>query len=332
MPNRHTRPIAVNSNLEKGYSVLGRVAVCRAGISSALLLCLAFMPSGYLSDAQAATVPRPQVLSFCKVQFIPDYVSPWKGLPEVRSMPAEGKLPFGPGNIFVEKSGDGPVVFGAGKVGATIYNRYVRGVPPRADLDWLFTLSLVQVDRRGRRLGAARLISKRIGDLGGDEEVSLLLQVNRGPAIYRLGIGIFDQSRKPLGQFGEYVRVMRERPSRARLALNKSSFYSGESVEARIENRGPRSLFFGLSYRVEAFDGDDWTASAIQPPPMPLIGLSIRPAEAASCWRFQIPPEAAVGRYRLAVEVSLLLPGQAQRRRFLTARSSFDVLTTSPPR
>jgi len=251
-------------------------------------------------------------------------------MPELRKPPLDEHLPFGPARVFLGQISYGPLLVGNSAVGFSLsYSPYRRNHHLSPRLDWNILARLTRVDRRGQAKKVLGVIEKRVSRLRSTDDrpsgnLSLAFDIPK-PGLYRIESTFHDQSGKRLGRFGEYFRALR--PSLdARLTLNGTSFQPGDTVSARLENYGTESLFYGLDYSIEYYNGASWTRSPTQPTytVVPAIGLGIGPGQAASCWNFHIPTDAPSGLYRFVKEVEHA-GGGFTRAKPLTLAAEFNV-------
>lgn len=264
----------------------------------------------------------------CNNQVIRDYAKPLERLPQLRAVPF-GEPRFFPARVFLGSKGRGPLQLGSAERGFRIsYSPYeVEATKPTRRLDWRVTSRLVRLDRRGQAIGEPEVIEKRVKRLWPTRRnVDFAFEVSGKPALYRLELVFDNRGGKRLARFGENFRVLR--PSLdVDVVLNGTDFRRGETVEARLLNRGAAFLHFGLGRHVEYFDGSAWTAApAFRQGPIPAIGLSLGPGESGSCWGATIPSETPAGLYRFAIGFDYLLSSDPGERTSATASSEFTVL------
>jgi hypothetical protein len=259
---------------------------------------------------------------FCETSVVRNYRKPLEGMPPLHSSPLGERLSFGPRNVFFGRTGPWPLVVGSAEIGFHLSYASITKHNTGPPLHWLVTAKLAQVDLSG--LVRDVIDWKRVDGLELSDRISFSFQPPSKPALYRIEVVFRNKSRKKLGRFGEYFRVMRPTLD-AGLSLNGASFRPGETVSARLENYGTEALSYGLHYSIEAFDGSAWARSPISPSgPVVAIGLATGPGEAASCWDFRIPPDAPPGLYRF------VWSGESYRNRFtgfrpLTLTAEFQI-------
>jgi hypothetical protein len=275
------------------------------------------LPIGVLTVAML-TAASTASAALCTSGFAHNYGKPLQGMPATRKAPLE-HLPFAPTRVFFARVGPGPLLVGESKVGINLsYTPYHPGHHLSPPLNWLVEVRLSRVDRRGRQTELVKLLKRRVKRVRSAEDkpsgdVTLASSISE-PGLYRVTIAFSDLSGAHLARYSEYVRLLPVIQS-VQLSLNGSSFRPGESIDATLENRGTEMLRYGLGYTIESFDGATWSRSSIDPPqPVLAIGLSSGPGEKASCWTFQIPPDAPSGLYRFAWSGEALIPGASPAR------------------
>jgi hypothetical protein len=271
-----------------------------------VLGALALVASLWLSAARAEA-------DFCDSQVIRDYTKVLERLPAIPPPPLDQHPSFAPAQVLLLHQGSGPLQVGGGERGFTlIFTPYEESNSASRRLDWQVTSRLVELDRRGHRVGLPRTIERHVKRL---RTAEFDFKVSGKPAIYRLEIVFENESGKRLARYGGYFRVLR--PSLdVDFFLNGTSFHRSEQVQAWLVNRGVASLSFGLGKTIEYNDGTAWTKPPVAFPggPVPAIGLSVGPGVKTSCWKTTIPTDAALGVYRFATEVdySLKAPGESK--------------------
>lgn len=279
--------------------------------------------AGFVSTSQAGA-------AFCETGIVHNYLKPLERMPEVRQAPVDQHLPFGPFRVFLGHTNRVPLQVGSGELGFHLsYSPFHlhKHFSPR--LDWLVTAQLTRVDRRGRSIELLGRIKKQVKRLRSSDDrprdtLHFSFEVSN-PALYRVEIAFRGRSKEMLARYGEYIRVLRPRFD-AQLALDRSSFRPGEVVSPRLENYGTESLFYGLDYSIESYDGVSWTPAPIKASGIvPAIGLGTGPGGAASCWNFRIPMDAPPGLYRFVREVEHAAGLFGHRGEPIALTAEFDI-------
>lgn len=261
---------------------------------------------------------------FCETGAVRNYEKPLEALPPLRPGPVDERLPFGPRNLFFGPIGDGPVAVGSQQVGYSLTYSRSTPRPTGKKLGWLVTAKLDRIDAKGRAL--ERLAFKQVDGLRLPSKHTLAFRISAEPALYRIEVVFRDGSGKRLGRYGKYLLII-EQQSGARLNLLQSSYRPGETVVPRLENEGTDTLFYGLGYVIEEFDGVEWVPTSLGPKFFLLIGLSSSPGEAASCWRFTVPAETPPGKYRFRLSIDVYKePSRRESPEHSSLTAEFEVV------
>jgi len=251
----------------------------------------------------AAALEKGPPPKYCSHSTVRDYRAPLRNLPALRGAPELRGLPFGPQGVTLSEPLD--LREHGGFVGYAIRVRRSR----EALLDWDLTATLTRIDPQGNTHGKARRSHAHLGSLAGKRRIGF--RISPAPALYKIELAVNNASGKTLGEYGEYLRVVKPALD-VRISLNATSLRSGETVAAQVENHGTGIVILSPRYSIEVHDGSAWALAPISPlTPDPLVGLLAAPGGAVTCWSFTIPTAAPPGRYRLAgaVEHSWDWPG-----------------------
>jgi hypothetical protein len=269
-----------------------------AGAAAAALLiaATALLPAG----ATAVTYePEP---AFCKQQVIRDLFPAPAAMPKLHQPPASGRIGFGPARLRLLTTPRLQV--GEVEVGFTLGVEQRHGL----SLPWTAATTIVEVSRKGRPIGAPRRTTRKVGWLKPGRGDRFQFEVPDDPAFYRTTILLRGASDQKLGKFSFYTQVRKADPE-ARLKLNASDYRPESTVFMRVENLGNMTAFYGAAYEVEKLEGDAWVEAPENPHGVVLaIGISALPGGMGPCTRFWVPPTTAPGTYRIAKEVTFVLP------------------------
>lgn len=261
----------------------------RAFVLVPLLLTWALLAS----PAQAIEMPT-YGKEWCKGTVLHDYQRPLKELPPVEQPPEQ--LPFGPRNLNLYATALSRVEVGRGGLGYSFFDETFRN--RTLHLNWEITARISRIDRAGNLVQTLHQRTVQVGTTNKEDEIDLWLGTPRGPALYRYDLEFRDlESGTLLGSYSEYLRVVR-RTFHAGIAVDRRTFHPGQSAFARVENRGTEAVEFGLEYRVQHFEHGHWGPDLIAGRAWPLVGIGMFGGYAAWCSRYQIPPDAPLGRYR----------------------------------
>ena len=229
-----------------------------------------------------------------------DYLASARGLKKL-NRPKVGELPprFGPDGLEIREPSE---LLNAGQLLAYTI-KYERN-EETAHLDWNLTATLTRIDKSGRALGKPIVRRTRLTRIVGFADREVGITVSGRPALYRFELKVRDASAaRFLGNYGEYVRVVRRR-SDPRLLLGKNPLRAGETTSIGVAEFGTGFLVFQPEYSVEAFDGVNWVPTAIQARTPDNLDIPVADSGAvAVCSKLPIPPGTAPGRYRLSQPV-----------------------------
>lgn len=242
----------------------------------------------------------------CRDRVLVDYAAPLAKMPGDRL--ARGALDFGPRDVELRPGRS--VIVEREPIAYTL--KLDRAISEQghvlrpAHVGWGITLKLERVDRRGRPTGPPRERRWRVESLRYPERH---LGAQAGQGVYRISVTIRDLGGPTLASYRQFVRVL---PLRRMLSVRingDSQFSPGETVVARIENRGTTEalLPLGVGLTAEHFEGGLWKKIETEPSPEATfpVGEFIPPGRAARCSFFTIPADSTPGLLRL----SALAPG-----------------------
>jgi hypothetical protein len=278
--------------------------------SSALVALLALMGLVHTSAAMGAAP------AFCQDRLLRDDERPLDRMPP-QSPPPKGELPFGPRNLSIYALNFGArVVLDGSHLG---YRFAAKEDGERVlALNWDVRAKLQEVDSRGRPIGTAGSINRRLGK---NEDLDLL-QFSfpaSEPGLYRLDISFDNLRGKRLASFSEHFRVVPRR-EKVRVAVSKPAFRPGEIAYARILNLGTVGAQMRPGLVVERLERETWVRQA-EPPvskrSIEKFRWTLFGAEASPCAAFPIPADAKPGLYRFMAKG--LVFGPAVERQTFTA-------------
>jgi hypothetical protein len=280
---------------------------------------LSLVVLGALSLAVLATANRAAAAegepAFCERQTLHDYLTPLQRMPTLRELPYRRQSePLFRG---VQIGASGPsLAVGAGSAGY----QFQWDKNPK----WDVFVTLAQVNKSGvvvLRIDDRRL---RTAALRGAELVEPHFGLPSRPGFYRTVLTIRSSSGRKLAKFGNYYRVVKPKIA-ASFVTDAAAYRPGETVFARLDNRGADFALFGEGFKVEGLQGDTWGPVSEAPGPYTTGLQFVAPGvTSAHCLPFPIPTTLPAGRYRLAQETIFSWPSFAgQRRPILT--TEFEV-------
>lgn len=237
----------------------------------------------------------------CEDRELTDYARPLKQMP-ASHLPG-GQLPFAPRDVEW-RSGPSVVVMDDSISYALALHRPISGnglVARPAQLNWAIGARVELVNDRGRSISLVRRRQWRLGKLRYPERH---LDVQVSPGLYRVSLKIRKFGGPLLARYWQFVRVLPLREN-LRVGLRGGShFKPGETLVARIENRGTTEarLPHGSGLAVERLQDGSWTRIEANEPPStvfedPVFLLGGRSSE---CTFFPIPLEVSSGVYRFS--------------------------------
>jgi hypothetical protein len=127
------------------------------------------------------------------------------------------------------------------------------------------------------------------------------------PGLYRVSVKIQKLGGPILASYRQFIRVLPRRQNLAIAIRGDSIFQPGETVVARIENRGTVEalLSTGSGLTVERLEGEAWKrVERPEPPSVQFEDPEFLPGGRASrCSFFTIPTESVSGAYRFRAVV-----------------------------
>lgn len=233
----------------------------------------------------------------CPKRYEHDYFSPFRNLPKVRPIPASGHLPFSPQHLVVRTKSS--LLVGGGAAGILIGSDSPRGI---YRLAWTVNVTVRRIDPVGSPRGTVGSRAVRLWQQRSfwNQPLSLYLRVPNRPGLYENEV-TFSKDQRQLGKFTQYVRVVPRRVE-ARLTLGQAGYAGGETLFARIENRGTVQLSYGPGLALEWWNSGLW--QEVGSPTFfggPAIG--IQPGASGRCEHLALPTDLQSGHYRVSKPV-----------------------------
>ena len=237
----------------------------------------------------------------CGDRVLTDYAQPLDGLPANR-LPGES-LSFAPRGVEL-RAGRSVVVDGEPIAYTLALNRPEFGNGPRpAELDWALALRLDAIDRRGRPTAEAERRRWRIGNLSSSE---LQYELQADPGLYRISVRIRKLGGPVLARYRQFVRILPLRWDLSVSIRGGGSFRPGDTVAARIENRGTHAVVLptGSGLKLERLEGGTWTAIVPEQSPSAMFEdpRFLAGGRASGCSFLVIPPDSTPGQFRFSVD------------------------------
>jgi hypothetical protein len=275
------------------------------------VMCLALLLAG--TAAAGASISgnmsnNPQ--RYCSFVRVRNYERPLLALPAVRRLPGASergslrKLPFGPPGLRLTQQGDltgERLDLGGGPFG---YRLTVKSIGHRIRLDWLVLARLFSVaSNESRHLQTSR---RRVSEVGyGRQGDTIIVDLPKRPAIYRLDLTFKNAGGRVLGRFSEYVRVV-EALAEARIGTQRKRYQAGDTLRGRVENLGTEAVLFPPSFLVEKFVDGNWVRVGPARTIWPRSLSALKAGWASNCMIYHIPSHFTPGLYRLKKWLSYL--------------------------
>lgn len=264
-------------------------------------LVLAIWPAALVSTARGAEFS-------CSDRVLIDYARTLKGMPNDH-LPDQAGLPFGPSGLEL-KPGRSIMVNGEPVSYVLMSHRATTGdgrlVQP-ASLGWTVMLKLVPVNRQGRPRGVSEQRRWQVKKLRYPERRFELPTRNAG--FYRVSVTIQKDSGATLANYRQFIRVL---PLREELSIrirDGGAQQPGETVGARIENRGTVEAVAptGTRLTVEHLEYGLWKEIEVDEPSSVMFEDPefIPRGRASQCSFFTIPTASPPGAYRFSAIVQM---------------------------
>ncbi len=269
----------------------------------------------FVSDSIAgADLKREQALrGYCDRPVVRDFEAPLRHLPFVESLGPGGQLPFAPAGVHLSLFSR-PINQGLIVVISRGYSRFgyeiVRST--KTTVNWSVRSSLTRLAPTGGEEEVAAEASDLVDLAESAASSRFVLPVPTRPGPYRYDIRFSDVTGMPLGQYSEYLQVLRPKLA-FRLGIRGRSFRPGHFLYSRWENLGSQLIEFTSVYWIERKVDGQWTSVPnVRPtgrgfPPEFRVGGG----RASQCMKVWLPHWLPKGVYRLgrAAGRSRLDPG-----------------------
>jgi len=242
----------------------------------------------------------------CPVGTAIDYLAPLRQLPQDHPLPTDGHLPFAPRHLIV--TAPRSLLLAGEAVEITL-----GADAPHASyrLGWTVTLKVRRVDPAGR---PGRLVGQRRRRFPGyrsyaTNPVDLRVRDLDRIGIYRSDIMIATGYRRPT-TFRQYFRVVKRKVD-VNLHVDKAAYLPGETVAARLEDRGTTSITTVPNFELQGWNGTQWAPVDGKPTWFSGPATSLPAGAVGNCEHFPLPANLEPGPYRLAKPVSIGRRGRA---------------------
>lgn len=250
----------------------------------------------------------------CRNRVLVDYSEALPGMPTDRLL-GRGGLPSGPADLDL-RAGRSVMVEGEPISFALVLDRPVSRdgrVKRAAKLDWTFALTLDPVNRRGHPSGAPEQRHWHVGQLRYPER---RFDIRADPGLYRASVKIQKVGGPTVANYRQFIRVL---PLRDKISIrirDGGAYHPGDTVVARVENRGTREALLpaGSGLVAERLEGGAWVkaeANGETPSVMFEDPEFLLAGRASGCSYFTIPSNPSAS-YRFSV-VAQMGPGETRR-------------------
>jgi hypothetical protein len=227
-----------------------------------------------------------------------NYKTPLEALQAIPAVPEGGVLPFAAG-MTVAATGPQGVLVGGSSIGFRLANTAPEGtVAPR--LNWTVLERLVRLTKSGTQLHPAGLKRIDLRQLPAGKHRGLTFAIPPTPAVYSLEVTIQNHRGRPLGRYGEYLRVVSRTVNVGITLAAYDRVAPGAYVESCVENHGTAS-FTPTGTSLERSDSSGWHPVFVGPqysPAQTTIQRTLGPGESEKIGTL-VPPNALPGLYKL---------------------------------
>lgn len=258
----------------------------------------------------------------CRDRVLIDYDEVLRGMPSDR-LPREGGLPAGPADLSL-KAGRSVTVEGEPISFSLDLDRRLDevsgdgSVERPANLDWTFALTLEPVNRLGHPSGAPEQRRWRMRQLRYPER---RFDMHADPGLYRSSVTIRKIGGRTLASYRQFIRVLPLRESLSIGVRGGGEYHAGDTVVARVENRGTREVLLpeGSGLVTERLEGGSWVKAGPDKE-LPSVQFEVpeflRAGRASRCSFFTIPSDSPPATFRFSLVAQM---GSGETRRFVRA-------------
>jgi hypothetical protein len=284
------------------------------GGSAAALLAAALLAAGApaASGAHHAAKPKKKAaapLPFCSNP-VDNYRAPLETLQPIPALPEGGVPPFAPAGMTVLATGPQGVLVEGSNVGFRLTNGAPATAAKPTRLNWIVLERLVRLTDNGHGLHPVGLKRIDLAQLPAGKHRGLTFAIPSTPAVYSVEVTIQNHRGRPLGRYGEYIRVVARTVNTGLALAVFDNIAPGSTLEGCFENHGSASVLPGPT-SIERNENGTWRPVTIGPTytvPTPTAPRILGPGESEKLG-FYIPPNARPGLYRAVTSGAVLAPG-----------------------
>ncbi len=258
---------------------------------------LALLAAGAVGAGAAKSKKQPKATAapvFC-ANPVDNYREPLEKLQKMPTLPEGGVTRFAPAGLTISPTGPQGLLVGPSSIGFRLTNSAAAATPK---LRWTVLERLTRLTKNGQDPHPEGLKRIDLGAIPAGAHRGLVFPLPAATAVYSLEITIQNHRGKPLGRYGEYVRVV-GRIANAGLSLAAyDNLAPGSTLESCFENHGTASVLPGAE-TLERLDGTTW--KTVNPPVTYAVATRWLGAGEAERLGVTIPPAAKPGLYKVTV-------------------------------
>lgn len=277
----------------------GILRAAGAALAAALLVA-ALLTGGPPASAAKKKPKKTTPTTFCPNP-VDNYRGPLEELQAIPALPQGGVLPFGPRGLTVAATGPQGLLVGGSAVGFRIANA-APATNPTKKLNWTVLERLTRLTDKGHHFHPMGLQRINLRQLPGGKHRGLVFPLAPTPAIYSLEVTIQNGRSRPLGRYGEYIRVVERTVDVGVTLAAYDNVSPGSYLESCFENHGTAAVT-PTGANLERWNGSTWRSVSLSPTYTPAQSLSTRalgPGEAEKV-PVAIPPRALSGLYKVTL-------------------------------
>jgi hypothetical protein len=268
--------------------------------------------------------------AFCSAPGPGDYAQPLAKLPAINELPYEKQrlayLPFGPKRLaFYSTHFSSPVLVNGGSYGYALFNEAYNDPPT---LNWTISAQLHSLNGFGEPKDTVDQDSIEVKKVNDAYPSSVKLEVPNRVGFYRVDIQFATMSGEMLGEYSEYLRVVRP-TIHVRLGITKHHVRHGQLLAFRIENVGTAQVTYGYDYWVARATPRGWEGvDRLNEREMLAYFGIVEAGQAGRCNSFRVPSSLPKGLYRVSKGAGVTKDWKT----FKGINPSAEFRVTDPPR
>ena len=284
-----------------------RTMAIGAALAFLLTAVVALPASGSAAKKKTKNKKTATSAVFCGSPVVDNYWATVEKLKPIPAVPEGGVLKFAPAGLTLGVTGPQGILIGGASVGLRLTN--AAAATPR--LNWVVLERLIRFSADGTKIQPAGLKRIDLKQLPAGKHRGLTFPLTGTPGIYSLEITIQNHRGRPLGRYGEYLRVVSRTIEVGIKLAAYDSVVPGSYLESCFENHGSASVT-PTATSLERFADGTWRPVAVGPqysPAQTAIQRTLGPGEAERIGTL-IPPNALPGLYKLTAAGTVLDSGE----------------------